>query len=171
MKTPIIHAVLWSLAAIAIGFVTPSSIILLLEITVGGIRPSVAWANVLHRQFAEGHNLFSLAILGLIPFVVLAIATIFISRERNPRQYACVVACGLLGILALMIPMHISIWYPLYGGGHASSTAVIGFLFIPFYCLVTLAVGLQVGRTFAMHPFFNGARPKRRLTKRSRPTR
>jgi hypothetical protein len=171
MTTPIAHALLWSVAVLTIGFLATSSIIFVLEVAVGGIHPSDAIADIVNRQFAEGHNLFSLAVIGLMPFVVLSIANFLISRNRTPLQYACVVLCGLIGILALMIPAHVSIWYPLYGPGHASSTAVIGFLFIPFYCLVSLAIGLVVGRHIAELPYFSGAHKKRRLTTRSRPTR
>ncbi len=44
-----------------------------------------------------------------------------------------------------MVPAHVSIWYPLYTGGHIALTAAIAFLFIPFYCIPALAVGLLVG--------------------------
>src|SRR5215831_6353061 len=41
---------------------------------------------------------------------------------------------------------HAAVWWPLYFRGYRmSSTAVIAFLFIPFYALGALAVGLLVG--------------------------
>jgi len=52
---------------------------------------------------------------------------------------------GLIGASNFMIAAHSAVWYPLYGGGHMSSTAVIAFVFIPFFCLGPLAVGLLAG--------------------------
>jgi hypothetical protein len=68
-------------------------------------------------------------------------------------RLACVTLGGLLGILAFMIPAHVSVWYPLYGGGHMASTAVIAFVFIPFYCIATLALGLLAGWAVSLIPF------------------
>jgi hypothetical protein len=141
-----------------VGFVTPSLIVFFLEVSVGGMDPVKSAADIWHRQFAEGHNLFLLAAIGLVPFAVLSIVTFVASRKRAPLQLACIVVGGLVGILALMIPAHVSIWYPLYGPGHASSTAAIGFLFIPFYCLVTLTIGLLVGRGISRLPCFGRGR-------------
>jgi len=155
MKPHIVNALMWSLITLGLGFVTPSLIIFFLEITVGGINPAASAADIWHRQFAEGHNLFLLAAIGLIPFAVHSIVIFVVARTRTPRQLACIVLGGLIGILALMIPCHASIWYPLYSHGHASSTAVIGFLFIPFYCLITLAIGLFFGRSVCQLPYFS----------------
>jgi len=52
--------------------------------------------------------------------------------------------CGLAGILALMIPAHVSVWSPLYTEERMSSTAVIAFFFIPFYCIVTMGIGVSI---------------------------
>jgi len=144
-KTPGGRAWRWALAAVAAGLVMPSLIILVVEIFAGNVGPVPAMADVLRRQFAPGHNLFLLAVLGLIPFAALAIVIFPLARRNTPRQLSCLVLGGLGGIFALMIPGHVSIWYPLYGPGHASSTAVIGFVFIPFACLVSLAIGLAAG--------------------------
>ena len=50
-----------------------------------------------------------------------------------------------MGILVLMVFGHVAVWYPLYSEDHMSSTAVIAFFFIPFYCLGTMAIGLLIG--------------------------
>ena len=44
-----------------------------------------------------------------------------------------------------MIPGHVSIWADLYGPGRPSSTAVLGFLFIPIFCLATMGIGMLAG--------------------------
>lgn len=106
------------------------------------------------RQFSEGNNLFLLAAWGLIPFVAFSIACFLAAHRLSSPRFTCVAVGGLLGILLLMIPGHVAVWYPIYGPGHASSTAVIAFLFIPFYCLVTLGVGLLVGWLVSRHSRF-----------------
>jgi len=135
----------WCLSLIVvIGLVTPSLVIFFLEITVGEIAPSASLADIAHRQFAEGHNLFLLAVIGLIPFGALAIVLRCLSCKLTRGRFCFFALCGLAGILALMIPAHLSVWRPLYTDEHASSTAVIAFLFIPFYCTVTMGIGLGV---------------------------
>jgi hypothetical protein len=157
MKRYLPQTLLWSLGTLAVGLLTPSLIIFVLEITVGGINPITSAADIWHRQFAEGHNLFLLAVFGLIPFVVLSVAIFVMARNRTSRQLACIVIGGLIGILVLMIPSHVSIWYPLYGPGRMSSTAVVGFLFIPIYCLIPLTIGLLVGRKISQLPYFGSS--------------
>ncbi len=156
MKPPTKQALQWSLASLAIGLLTPSLIIFCLEIFVGHIHALTSITDILHRQFAEGHNLFLIAAFGLIPFAALSAVCFVVARWLHPPRLACVALGGLLGILLLMIPSHAAVWYPLYGGGRMSSTAVIAFIFIPFYCLATLGVGLIVGwlisRLSRFHP-------------------
>ncbi len=155
VKPPIKHALHWSLAACAIGLVLPSLIIFCLEIFVGHIPPLTSLADILRRQFAAGHNLFLLAAFGLIPFAALSLVCFIASRWLSPSRLTCVAGGGLLGILLLMIPAHVAVWYPLYGGGHLSSTAVIAFVFIPFYCLATLGIGLIIGWLISRLPRFS----------------
>lgn len=135
----------WCLSLIlVVGLVAPSLVILFLEITVGKIAPSASLRDIAHRQFAEGHNLFLLAVIGLIPFGALSILLRCLSSKLARLRFCFFSLCGLVGILALMIPAHVSVWRPLYTDEVASSTAVIAFLFIPFYCTVTMGIGLGV---------------------------
>jgi hypothetical protein len=143
----------WVALPLVVGLITPSAVILCLEVFVGHISVVAAFHDVATRQFAEGHNLFLLAVFGLVPFVILSIFSFIIARSLSITRLASVTLAGLLGILAFMIPAHISVWYPLYGGGHMASTAVIAFLFIPFYCIVTLAIGLIIGWAISFIPF------------------
>jgi hypothetical protein len=142
----------WIVLPLMVGLVTPSAVILCLEVFVGRISVAAAFVDVAERQFAEGHNLFLLAIFGLVPFVILSIFSFIAARFLSVRRLACITLGGLAGILALMIPSHVSVWYPLYGGGHMASTAVIAFLFIPFYCIATLAIGLLAGWAISFIP-------------------
>lgn len=154
MKTNSHQALYWSLAALAIGLLIPSLIIFCLEVWVGHIRPGESMAGILGRQFSQGDNLFLIAALGLIPFAVLSAACFVAARWLNPARLRCVAAGGLLGILGLMIPAHVAVWYPLYGPGRMSSTSAIAFLFIPFYCIVTLCAGLLAGWLVSLLPHF-----------------
>lgn len=154
MKANTKRALFWSLASIAIGLITPSLIIFCLQVFVAHTSPSAAISDILQRQFAEGHNLFLIAAFGLIPFAVLSIACFVAASHLTPPRLACVAVGGLLSILALMVPGHVAIWYPLYGPGRMSSTAVIGFIFIPFYCIATLGVGLLIGGLVSLLPPF-----------------
>ena len=113
--------------------------------------------HIWERQFAEGQNLFLLAAFGLIPFAALSAICAVAASRLTPIRLACLGVGGLLGIFALMVPGHFSVWYPLYGPGRASSTAVVAFIFIPFFCLVTLGVGLLAGWLVSLLPVFRHA--------------
>jgi hypothetical protein len=152
MKTSTQQKRFWVLMPLVVGMVAPSTILLGVEVFVGGVGPFVAIADILKRQFGGGHNLFLLALVGLIPFAILSAGCFVASYRLSPVRVACLSVGGLVGILSLMVPAHISVWYPLYGGGHMSSTAVIAFLFIPFQCLVPLLVGLVVGWGVSLLP-------------------
>lgn len=130
---------------IAIGMVTPSLALLGVQVLVGRIAIDVAVVDVLQQQFAAGHNLFVLSLIGLIPFVALSAMMSKYSKWRTRRSCHTLLGCGLAGLLGLMIPAHVMVWYPLYGPGRMSSTAVIAFVFIPFYCTLTMFLGLAVG--------------------------
>ena len=135
----------WTILPLIVGILTPSAVIFALETTVGRTAFSVAVRDIASRQFAEGENLFLLSLIGLIPFVLLSIFALIAARFFSPRRLAAVSLGGLIGILALMIPAHVSVWWPIYAGGHVSSTSAIAFLFIPFYCIGSLAIGLLFG--------------------------
>lgn len=102
---------------IVLGVFTPSLVIFSLEVFVGA-RPVPA---IPHRQLAEGAGLFLDTVFGLIPFLFLIVSTAEFSRTLKGKRLDCVFIGGLVGILAFMIPGHLSVWYPLYSGGHTNS--------------------------------------------------
>lgn len=154
MKTNRKQRQIWVATPLVVGLVVPSLVIFYLEVFVGHIAPLAATRDILERQFSEGDNLFLLAAIGLIPFAALSAICAAAASRFTPARLACLGVGGLAGILSLMVPGHASVWYPLYGPGHMSSTAVIAFLFIPFYCLGTLAIGLLVGWLVSLLPMF-----------------
>jgi hypothetical protein len=145
---------IWLAIPIMTGLIVPSLVIFYLEVFVGQISPTVAAGNIWARQFSEGNNLFLLAVFGLIPFAALSAVCALATARLTPARLACLGVGGLIGILALMVPGHFSVWYPLYGLGSMSSSAVVAFISIPFYCLVTLAIGLFAGWLVSLMPVF-----------------
>jgi hypothetical protein len=145
----------WALASLIVGLLTPSTTIFFLEVFVGHISPISSLEDILRKQFGGGNNLFLLALFGLIPFVALSIVCRFAARRLPPARLACLAIGGMGGIASYMIPAHVAVWYPLYSGGHMSSTAVIAFVVIPFYCLGPLAIGLLVGWAVSVLPTFS----------------
>jgi hypothetical protein len=148
----------WVALPLVVGLLTPSAVILCLEMFVGRISVAAAFVDVAERQFAKGENLFLLALIGLVPFVLLSIFSFVAAWFLSQRRLACVSLGGLIGILGLMIPLHVSVWYPLYGGGNVSYTSAIEFLFIPFYCIVTLILGMVLGWAVSLLPSIRAPR-------------
>lgn len=120
--------------------------------------------DIAHRQFAEGHNLFFLAVIGLIPFAILTVLVRGLSSTLTRMHFCLFSLCGLVGILALMIPAHVSVWRPLYTDEHASSTAVIAFLFIPFFCTVSMGIGIGVASLVSIPHWIQRRKGKETLT-------
>ena len=135
----------WIWLPLPVGFVTPSLIIFVMDVALGKRPVAASIRELARRQFAEGENLFSLALLGLIPFALLALILFLFWRGADRRRVPALSIAGTTGALAFMIPSHVGVWLPLYTNEHMSSTAVIAFLFIPFVCCVTMCVGLLVG--------------------------
>lgn len=136
------------------GALTPSLVIFILEVFVGHVSPVRSVHGILERQFAEGENLFLIMVFGLIPFAILIGLTALLSPKIKGKRLDCLFIGGLTGILVLMVFGHVAVWYPLYGGGHMSSTAVIAFFFIPFYCIAAMGIGLLIGWVISRLPFF-----------------
>jgi hypothetical protein len=135
------------------GLITPSLILFATEVVVGRVGAGTALADVLRRQFAEGENLFLLALLGLIPFAVLSIVCFFAAKRMTGLRLTCLGGGGLLGILGLMVPAHFAVWYPHYSGQRGSSTEAITFVIVPFLCLASLILGLLIGWAVSRLPF------------------
>jgi len=55
---------------LAAGIFTPSLIILFLQVLIAKMSPIKAVLDILHKQFAEGHNLFILMLWSFIPYLL-----------------------------------------------------------------------------------------------------
>ena len=151
------------LIPIIAAILTPSLVIFILEIFVGHISPFKSMGNIIEKQFASGHNLFLIMVFGLIPFVILTGILAPIFRKIKGKRFDLIFWGGLIGILIPMISGHVAVWYPLYSGGHASSTSVIAFFFIPFFCIITMGIGLLIGFLISLILFFKNQNKEKPL--------
>jgi len=129
--------------SLIVGLVTPWAVVGALEMlgqrrVPWGPPPSIRTGDIF------------LTAIALIPFAALIPATKLISLKLTGWRLECVFWCGLLAVTAFTAYGHVMVWWPLYFGGRMSSTAVIAFLFIPFYALGALIAGLIVGYVISL---------------------
>ncbi len=139
---------------LAAGILTPSLVIFILQVLIAKTSPLKSVLDILHKQFAEGHNLFLLMVWSFIPFGALILLTYVLSRKIESKRLACIFWGGFIAVLGFTLWGHISVWYPLYSHKDASSTAVIAFVFIPIFCLFLLAAGSLIGWIVSFLPKF-----------------
>src|SRR2546425_3113047 len=99
---------LWTILPLVVGFVTPSAVILWLEVFVAHTSPASAIVDLARRQFAIGENLFLLALIGLIPFALLSIISLIAGRFVSGRRLACIAIGGVGGRLPVPGPAPLS---------------------------------------------------------------
>lgn len=110
----------------------------------------------------EGTAVFGLG-LPLIPFAALLVLMWWISLYiKETRRLDCIFWGGLIAVWGFTVWAHCSVWYPLYAGQRVSSTMAVAFLFIPFYALVPLAIGLLIGYGVSFLPPFKEGKPPAR---------
>ena len=144
----------WTGLFLGVSLLTPSLIIFCLAVSVGRISPGQALVDVCSRQFAARYNWYLITLFGAGPFVLLAGVRWAAAPSLAPKRLACVCVGGLLGILGFMVPAHVSVWYSQYAGDRLGATDVAALLLVPFYCGVTLLVGLLVGWAVSWLPYF-----------------
>jgi hypothetical protein len=110
--------------------------------------------------FASGHNLFLLGLINSIPFVVFAFLTRWRYRlggaedAKTFRPHKWGVIFAGLTVLAMTLFVQLVVWIGVFNPKGGSSTAVIAFVFLPFYALALMPVGYLIG-------FFIGKKIKR----------
>ncbi len=135
----------WIVTPLLLGLVLPSLILLGVEWLVGGRSLLLALADVAARQFAAGHNLFLISVLGLLPFAALSLLSAVLARRLSPCRLNRLAGAGLAGILLVTVPAHAEVWVPLFGGGEVSSTAPLAFVVTPFAGLLGMGAGVLCG--------------------------
>jgi hypothetical protein len=101
--------------------------------------------------FAAGHNLFLLSVLNALPVVLFVLLARWRYRIGHPEDRAGffphkigVVAAGL-AVFGISLFIHLVVWIDVFNPKSGSSTAVIAFVFLPFYALALMPVGYLVG--------------------------
>ena len=101
--------------------------------------------------FASGHNLFLLGVINAIPFVVFAFLTRWryrLSAAEDAKTF-CPHKWGIIGagltVFAMTLFIQLVVWMDVFNPAGGSSTAVIAFVFLPFYALALMPVGYLVG--------------------------
>lgn len=129
---------------ICLGLVTPPLVEFLVQVLAGGISPFNALTRIYNNHLEVGHYFFML--LAFIPFGVLSLVLSIMNLWTLPERLYAMLWGGLLPIFGITALGHFVVWYPLYAPDlHASSTAVLMFIFLPIYCLLSLPFGLLAG--------------------------
>jgi hypothetical protein len=96
--------------------------------------------------FAPGHNLFLVALLNAVPFVVFAIFSLFHlglapahDRILSGRRCSGVVAATIVLAITSAWTHVMTLWYP-------DAQAALAYLFLPLLLLVLMPVGYAAGR-------------------------
>jgi hypothetical protein len=101
--------------------------------------------------FAPGHNLFLLGLINAIPFVVFAFLTRWRYRlsaaedAKTFRPHKWGIAAAGFVVFAMTLFIQLVVWMDVFNPQGGSSTAVIAFVFLPFYALALMPVGYLVG--------------------------
>ena len=143
---------IFSLLPFAIGLFFPWLILFFNKIFINHTNIHVALVEIQKEEFERSFLFPHLFYIELIPFIILSLFCYFNSRDINLIQLLCLVIAGVLGILYALVPIHLSLWYGFSGNEHQCSTAVVGLMFIPFTCFVTLMIGLIIGWGVSMLP-------------------
>lgn len=152
MNNPQLHfsrKIFW--AIILLGLVLPWIVRMGTEIFFHPDRTERVLAEFPKLLFAPGRNLFLLGILNAIPFIIFAFLTRWryrISAGQTPNDFfphkTGVIGAGLVTI-GLSLGIHLFVWIPIFGPGHAASTSVILFMLLPFYSLASMPAGYLFG--------------------------
>ena len=134
----------WSLPII-LGLLTPIITQWSVKVFLGGIPVFSALIESLPSQFDMSGALISI-LLALTPFIALIVLGLLLKTRVSAYHFKVIFVMGLIGILIPMIQGHYSVWAPLYQPNvHASSTGVLLFLVLPFFCILTMLIGAFVG--------------------------
>ena len=103
------------------------------------------WKIVFSDLLAACFGCIIFPLIGLLPFIMLS-AILYVAFKNARRcRLKYLYWCGLLSILAIVVPVNILTVLPTFTGGHQSSTQAFGFILVPMFGVPALAVGLGVG--------------------------
>ena len=132
----------WVVLILIIGFFTTPAVIVFLEIFINNVSIKESIIYLSNDQVNENGSLLILSAYGLIPFLLHFLFCNSFGKVFNSKELNCYAMIGIVSILSCMIPMHIFAWLPTYQGGRISSTSGLIFMFIPWFCVLSLGLGL-----------------------------
>ncbi len=148
----------WVVAILIIGIITTPSVVLFLEIVVKNVSIRELITCILNGQFHEGVSLLLLSTYGLIPFLLHCLFCNSFGTVIDSKKLNCYALLGVVSILSCMIPMHIYAWLPSYEGDRISSTSALVFVFIPWFGVLSLGLGLCLSWVVTRLQFFKSSR-------------
>ena len=149
----------WVLTILFIGFITTPAVIFFFELFVKNITIRDLVNQLLNGQFKEGDNIFLLSVYGLIPFALHSLFCHSFGEVFNNRVLNCYGLIGIVSIMSCMVPMHFFAWIPVYRGDLVSSTSVLVFIVIPWFCVLSLGLGLCLSWAVTRHKYFKQHAP------------
>lgn len=122
----------------------------LATITVDLLKHGQSFVQALHQVrlhlFAPGYNLFLVAVLNAIPFVLFALialvhlGTASLQNRTLVKRRATAVAVTSLGLVGLSLWTHVTtLWYP-------DAQGALAYVFLPIVLIGLIPVGYTVGR-------------------------
>jgi len=132
---------------IIVGILTTPTILLYVKIVYGNMGFLQAFNELIIEQYKHGNNLFFIELLGLIPYAFLSAYMMSYTKKATTKESYAVCIGGIIGALIFTILGHFSIWHSIYTNAPGASTAVIGFLFIPFIAILPMCMGGYTGKS------------------------
>lgn len=96
-----------------------------------------------YRHFTPG-GWALLTAIRLVPYLILA-WVVRLSARKQGKATAGIAWGGFLGIVMMIAASYWAALHPMYTGEHVSSTTAIAFVIIPFYAVITGAMGALAG--------------------------
>ena len=130
------------LSAVA-GVFTPVGMDTLLQSCAGRRSLLFPSDNMVTLDFLD---LYMLTLVTFIPFGALMLLMCAVTFLSDKRKVAYIFWGGFLPVLGFTLFTHFAVWFPLYDPYLRSrSTAPVAFVFMPFYCMILLPIGMVVG--------------------------
>ncbi len=118
-----------------------------------------AWQDFRLHLFAPGYNLFLVAALNAVPFVLLAVFILF-HLGTAAKQEPAIVSRRLLGIaVALAAAVGLSAWAHIGTTLYPDAQGALVYLFLPIYLLGLIPLGYALGRLAGNFAFRQPAPP------------
>ena len=144
-RTPTIASrAVWVMPLIA-GIIVPTVVWYVAQRYVGHIRIGDALMDIL-LEHLRGRALM-LDLFSMLPFAVLATTAYKNARRMSLVTLWAVTLGGLIGIVALMMPLYYMGWETFYNEirGDEKTTGAMIFFFTPLYCIATMLAGMLLG--------------------------